>query len=396
MYSLNFLIGHRYCNQLPSDVVLVPRWTIKELDEKEVDPTRLRVIRDTLKKLPKSTTQNLAKSYKKPEENQISFFQCSVILPLNAPLREEIVGEVMPTKRLAKRSAALKTCVALHQLKELDDLHLLPVTKLKFIEDEEDLPTEEDRPNISAKTGVYQRRWPVCFTNCRPFTGQSTFVYSINLTLLKPGADETKFYFPFAVDTKLAILTTKPIPTISPFPLVTRAGEFQVHLSGVDSVILKEFQLEKLDKFHRFIFEKVLFVWKRQLIFDPKLAELQYLVVPLEFETDRIDFDFIEKMISAPEIDWEKPTHSGEHFHFDPELFSDAVVVPWYKPLGTLNAYYVDQISQLTPLSPFPNETHQTYGKYYLHKHGIKLTNLDQPLLQVSREISGKNFLVPR
>jgi hypothetical protein len=39
-------------------------------------------------------------------------------------------------------------------------------------------------------------------------------------------------------------------------------------LCGADSVILDQSQLGKLERFHQFVFQDVLFLWKRQLDFD--------------------------------------------------------------------------------------------------------------------------------
>ena len=101
-------------------------------------------------------------------------------------------------------------------------------------------------------------------------------------------------------------------------------------------------------------------------------------------------------MINAPAINWEKPPYTGDNFIFDSSRLIDSVIVPSYKPLGTLNAFYVDRVSELTPLTPFPNHEFKTYASYFQLKYKLTLTNLQQQLLQVSREISGKNFLVNR
>lgn len=379
---------------------LAPKLTTKKVDESVVDPAHLKNIKDILKKIPSDISGS-------SPANGVSIgglYQCCLILPLNSPLREEITGDVMPTKRLAKRAVALKTCIMLHKLKELDDVHLFPVPRLICEEEDEELPVEGDgnttagvpqqaRGNVTICT----RRLPACFSNCRPLPGQPNFVYLIDFTLMKPCLDVTKLFFPFAVKTKLAILTSEVIPAICPFPLITRAGEFQVNLCGVDSIILDYSQLEKLEKFHQFIFQDVIFAWKRQLEFDLQASDLQYLIVPLQSENEKLDFALVDKMINAPAIDWEKrPSFSGDKFSFQPKDLVDTVIVPSYKPLGTMNPFYVDCVSDLTPLTAFPNNEHDTYASYFLKKYNIKLTNANQQLVQVSREITGKNFLFPR
>uniref|UniRef100_UPI003AFB824B AncD1D2 n=1 Tax=synthetic construct TaxID=32630 RepID=UPI003AFB824B len=85
---------HRYCSKLPSDrfTTLTPKFTYIEQNNEE--------------------------------ENKM--FRCTLRLPINSPLREPITGQPMPSKKLAKRSAALEACKKLHEMGELDD-HLLPV-----------------------------------------------------------------------------------------------------------------------------------------------------------------------------------------------------------------------------------------------------------------------------
>ncbi|XP_057378262.1 endoribonuclease Dicer-like [Daphnia carinata] len=389
---------NRYCGQLSSDpdVLLAPKVTTTKVDENEADPAHVKNIKEILKKLPKGN-----RGSSPTEAVSIGdLFQCRLILPLNSPLREEIIGDVMPTKRLAKRAVALKACIMLHELKELDDVHLFPIPRLIPEEEDEELPVE-DNANVPQQghenVTICNRRFPACFSNCRPIPGQPNFVYLIDFMLMKPCLDLNKLFFPFAVDTKLAILTSQVIPAICPFPLVTRSGEFQVNLCGVDSVILDDSQLEKLEKFHQFIFQDVIFLWKRQLDFDLQASDLQYLIVPVQSENEKLDFVLIEKMINAPTVEWEKlPLFMGNKFSFEPNEYVDAVIVPSYKPLGTLNTFYVDGVSDLTPLSAFPDKENETYASYFFKKYNLRLTNENQQLVQVSREITGKNFLVPR
>lgn len=64
----------------------------------------------------------------KATQDTYGLYECRLALPKSSPLQEEIIGEPMPTKRLAKRTAALRACQLLHTLKEFDDIHLLPVS----------------------------------------------------------------------------------------------------------------------------------------------------------------------------------------------------------------------------------------------------------------------------
>ncbi|KAK4024462.1 hypothetical protein OUZ56_009885 [Daphnia magna] len=302
---------NRYCGQLSSDpnVLLAPKLTIKKADKSVADPAQLKNIKDVLKNLP-NDNRGMTNGFSIGD-----LYQCRLILPLNSPLREEIIADVMPTKRLAKRAVALKACIMLHKLKELDDVHLFPIPRLIPEEEEEELPIEDDAsvPQHHGNVTICKRRFPACFSNCRPIPRQPNFVYLIDFMLMKPCLDVNKLFIPFVGETKLAILTSQ------------------------------------------FIFQDVIFLWKRQLDFDLQASDLQYLIVPLQSATEKLDFVLVEKMIHAPTVEWEKrPPFTGNKFSFEPKEYVDAVIVPSYKPLGTLNPFYVDGVSDLAPLSAFP------------------------------------------
>jgi len=71
-----------------------------------------------------------------------------LFLPINSPLREEVVGDFLPYERWAKRAAAYKACIALHELGELGD-DLRPVTKVDPLIDQ--LMADEHGGELSGK-----------------------------------------------------------------------------------------------------------------------------------------------------------------------------------------------------------------------------------------------------
>ena len=87
-------------------------------------------------------------------------FQCQINLPLNSPLRDVVTGKAMPSKRLAKSSAALQLCIRLHQMKELDDEHLLPINQEDLeSEFDEDDTGDNDGPNETKGEQFYRRHY---------------------------------------------------------------------------------------------------------------------------------------------------------------------------------------------------------------------------------------------
>jgi len=166
---------------------------------------------------------------------------------------------------------------------------------------------------------------------------------------------------------------------------------------GLCSVKLSQVEIDLLLQFHRYMFTDVVYLGKKTAMdFDPQYPRQQCLVAPLERDSTKIDFAFIQKMLDAPPIDWDGRPSLDNYFAFNSSTYKDGIVFPWYRPFGTLNAYYVDVVVDLTASSSFPNRQFPTYAEYFSKKYKLNLTNKTQNLLEVSREWTGKNFLIPR
>ena len=51
-------------------------------------------------------------------------FVCAIQLPINSPLKEVVVGPSMNNRDLAMKAAALKVCLKLQKILELDEFEL--------------------------------------------------------------------------------------------------------------------------------------------------------------------------------------------------------------------------------------------------------------------------------
>ena len=123
----------RYCSELSGKTELVPRWTEEEICCDAVNP-------DWMDKITAEMEQN------SPLEK---LYRAHLLLPHNSPLREEMIGPALPSKLFAKRAVALEACKKLHQLGELDNVHLLPITQVDQLEDE---PVDEDATQLTRVT----------------------------------------------------------------------------------------------------------------------------------------------------------------------------------------------------------------------------------------------------
>lgn len=371
-------IVNRYCARLPSDIFtrLAPIVTMNEI-----------------------------------KENDRVMFTCSVRLPINSPLKQKVTGHKMPTKLLAWRIAAMETCRALYELKELDK-DLMPVTK-EFINMYEDIeapktPEVVVYPNPTKHRQFYHKRLASCFTNCRPNANTPCYFYSIKMKLTCPIPDEQnkrgrKIHAPEDSPQGLAILTTKFIPKVCSFPIFTRSGEVEISIELIDdNVVLSEENLASTLTFMDYLFTKVLKLKKYLMVFDPNCSENSYFIVPTlsNAENITIDWDFMS-LISrhSNTVIQDIPESERVNFVFDEAKFRDAVVMPWYRNQFEPTYFYVAEImANVHPRSVFPSRTntYHTFEEYYSLKYGLQIQNLEQPLLDVDHTSCRLNFLTPR
>src|SRR5699024_9250886 len=115
-----------------------------------------------------------------------------------------------------------------------------------------------------------------------------------------------------------------------------------------------------------------------------------YVIVPVNETTESrrdIDWAFVASIVkhtADQETAVVAAPKSAERFHFDAELYRDAVIIPKYRRDKMQAFFYVAMIcDDLTPLSSFPDHGFATFEEYYRLKYGLTITNLEQPLLDV-------------
>ncbi|PZC70491.1 hypothetical protein B5X24_HaOG215877 [Helicoverpa armigera] len=139
---------NRYCGKLPSDTFtrLAPQWWMEEVQ------------------LPVAGYNDTRTAY-----------ICTLRLPLNCPVKYNIVGHPMPTKVLARRMVALQACRILHKSGELDN-QLMPIGKENFKAAElggsgaarETDAGDSARPGTTKRRQYYYKRTAWAFTDCQP------------------------------------------------------------------------------------------------------------------------------------------------------------------------------------------------------------------------------------
>ena len=369
-----------------------------------------------------------------PEERRRTFklFRYIAVLPLSG---EEVVGLPMPSKRLAKDIAAEKVRLRLAEMDESNGEETCNVEDVQSVEDNDFFaggaqlaairrsqvspPTETwssdsastdsgiiaDAPKAAAsKRGcqLYERSYASHLRKCHPRAQEPCYIYAINLTSTKPVPNENRNYSPNLLATKMGFLSSKSLPLLCRFPIVTRAGEMDVDIVAKGSVTLTRSQLDSLHDFHRFVFDEVVFPSGDQLLnFDFDNSPIGLVIIPLD-QSYEIDYKMIGRVTNGPSCidsndnkelaDEQDPT--PERFHFNASNYQDAVVTPWY---SNRNEYlYVDSVLSKTPSDEFPDGVYTSYEDYFISKYGLAISDMDQHLLKVSGEKQNVNFLLPR
>ncbi len=339
---------------LSSDrVPLNPEWAEEEIDPEQVDPLWLDYLYTQIK----------------PEMPFGKLYRQRLLLPLNSPLREEVIGHFVPSKRCAKRAVALKACIKLHRLGELGNDHLLPVIRVNNLQDQlivDEADASGELPGTNKRKQCYSKKLARALVNCLPQPGEICFVYVFNFQIINCCSDDKKLYDPNGIENKIAILTSNRLPKVCPFPLVTRAGEMDVEIVELNCVIFNAEQFEKLKRFHRYLIEDVILLFKTfREEFDFENPTLGLLIVPLKKDDLSIDFDLVDSITTTQPIDWDaRPDRRERPFHYDPARYMDAVLTPWYLGPNQRTIYYVDAVTQMTPLSSFPDEKYTNYADY--------------------------------
>ncbi|XP_045783430.1 endoribonuclease Dcr-1 [Maniola jurtina] len=323
---------NRYCGKLPSDTFtrLAPQWWMEQVRLPDRDGT-------------------LCPAY-----------VCTLRLPLNCPVKYNIVGHPMPTRVLARRMAALQACRILHKSGELDN-QLMPIGKENFKAAElennvacNEPPDTSDcaRPGTTKRRQYYFKRTAWAFTDCQAIIDATDSEIEDNPTLENPITEETakggsnilyaivsrlwcalperyntrgrRLHAPQNAPQAIGVLMARREPTqlqIPAFPVYTRSGEVRVSVEPAlqADVRLSPRRARLIRRFMRFVFSDVLRVRRRGMKLQTEgTTHNNYYIVPTVKKsrwdgTSWIDVDwpFLELIYKHTEdkkmLDIEKP-----------------------------------------------------------------------------------------
>ncbi|CAB3258214.1 unnamed protein product [Arctia plantaginis] len=311
---------NRYCGKLPSDTFtrLAPQWWMEEVQ------------------LPHKDTNEMRTAY-----------ICTLRLPLNCPVKYNIVGHPMPTRVLARRMVALQACRILHKSGELDN-QLMPIGKENFKAAELEASNtivytnnndaidnnDSARPGTTKRRQYYYKRTAWAFTDCQPVVDTSdsevdasrtqpetvepspekptgkkrNMLYAVvsSLWCALPERYNTRgrrLHAPQSAAQAIGILMARDEPDslqIPAFPVYTRSGEVRVSVEHVPDadVRLSPRRGRLVRRFMRFVFAEVLRVRRRGMkLQSDGSTHNNYYIVPTVKSTrpdgsTKIDIDW--------------------------------------------------------------------------------------------------------
>lgn len=206
--------------------------------------------------------------------------------------------------------------------------------------------------------------------------------------------NDSTLYDIYTSSTCYGILTPKPVPVLCDFPIYVTLGTINVSIRiNQEELSFKGEDLRLIKHFHFAVFDGVLKILQPFLLFDNSPEAEVILVVPVNKQTNKIDFVLLrEKYEIKPIV--ELTSDEKQKLEVTPQTFSRKIVSPWYRDPST---YVVTEVClSKSALSLFPNEDYGTYKDYFVQKHARLILCPNLPLLLVKGITKRTSFIKPR
>lgn len=215
-------------------------------------------------------------------------FRCHMTLPSSCSVRY-ILGDVYPTKSLAKQSAAWKGCVDLHQSKAIND-HLIPINEFASESSEFVEPEAFNNMGTHKIRHSYEFKSPDLWLLDDPTVPDELYLNQVEMTIVGRR--------PFIIATR------RPIPSLPSIPFINMDFSTSIRiLPALSTTPIATNQFKQLVKFNTFVFSMVL---SKKLACPSEKAV--YLFAPLKpglitdstVDLEALDWDSISNLDSAP------------------------------------------------------------------------------------------------
>ncbi|XP_023246881.1 endoribonuclease Dicer [Copidosoma floridanum] len=335
-------------------------------------------------------------------------YSVEITLPPVSPLKETICGDYMESIDLAKRSAAMKTCIRLYEIGELTE-NLQPRRPEDAVESvdylfpymRDEFKDKANMPGTKGKKRRYFFKYPEALKAAYPQAGKKQYLHVLKMKPMYAQPMDNRhnaFYKLLKNDDTFAILSSKRMPEMFSFPIFLNVGEIEVSV-----VTNKQYQLplthneiESLKCFQYTIFEKIIENGKNFLHFDQGAGDYSFLLVPIN-ESETIDWGVVNTVVTEVNCCYSgkiKSVSSDLPMVLKNSIYDSALIFPKYRNpiIYIVTEVCIDKKAE----SPFPQDNYTTYVNYYREKHQIHIKYPKQPLLEV-KQISKKiNCIKPR
>lgn len=206
--------------------------------------------------------------------------------------------------------------------------------------------------------------------------------------------NDSTVYDLYSSSTCYGILTPKPVPILCDFPIYVTLGTIHVSFKiNQKELSFNDEELRLIKYFHFTVFDGVLKILQPFLFFDNSSEAEVVLLVPVNKQSNNIDFDILQKEYEIKNI-IELTSDEKQKLEVTQETYLKKIVFPWYRDSS---AYVVSEVClNKSALSPFPNEDYGTYKDYFVEKHSRLILCPQLPLLLVKGITKRLNFIKPR
>ncbi|XP_050679142.1 endoribonuclease Dicer-like [Leptidea sinapis] len=340
----------------------------------------------------------------------------TIFMPLACPIKTPIRSDPFVNKKTARRSAALKACVLLHQIGELDEQTMLPKEYGKVDYDSLNIkdcfpnwPEEDDvklnknapYPGTKARVRKHKKIYSKYLQSIPSFESKKFYLHIIKLDVAFPKPQESReaaLYELLGSGHGYGLLTINPLPNLCQFSMFLTVGEVNTSLKMNYAVITLSSELFRIIKrYHFFVFDQVLEIAKQFLVYDGTTNGLY--VVPI-VTSDHISYEINWGAMDYKEIQpiYVPSDTERKSLKVDQKTYKHSVVTPWYRATSFPDRYIVSNVLEyMTPDSPFDLSSMGSYADYYSTKYNLDIQGpRDQPMLEVRNISSRMNCLQPR
>lgn len=241
----------------------------------------------------------------------------------------------------------------------------------------------------------YNRYFPSELYGALPQPNQISHLYEVVMkNHFESSQQNAHLKMAFETESSFGIVTSKLLPAISNFPLYMHQGKVTVSIRHIRSGIFIDSHdhFQQLYNFHVMVFRDILKVFKYFMSCDNSNEENSFLLVPLLSSTN-INWDVVESFQNLADTFVPSPMEKRRKKYVASEWIGK-VVTPLYSNKEV--KYMVVKVNEnMTPLTPFPKPTYESYKDYVESVYQQKVERTDTFMIEVKGITENMKFFAP-